>query len=153
MHRLVTSITTDDKHFTACLSKLVDKCELIPIIHQNISIHNPKNVDFNRLCWYLEIYYSRIFDTSYNIRKNQWINQKLIDNNQFDYIDQLTIHIYNDAIQKRKEECSMKGVKMIALQNMNLHSLTDYLKAMQTIANISSLKDYLLLNITLVVAD
>ena len=36
---------------------------------------------------------------------------------------------------------------------MNLHSFTDYLKAIQTIANISSLKDYLLLNIAPVVAD
>src|SRR6266498_2498867 len=36
---------------------------------------------------------------------------------------------------------------------MNLHSLTDYLKAIQTIANVFSLKDYLLLNITPVVAD
>jgi len=153
MHRSVTSITTDDKHFATCFFKLVDNCTPIPIIHQNISIHNLKNVDFNRLCWYLETYYSRIFDISYNIRKNQWINQKLIDKNQFDYIDQLNIHIYNDAIQERKEERSMKGVKIIALQNMNLHLLTDYLKAMQTIANISSLKDYLLLNIASVVAD
>ena len=153
MHRPVTSITTDDKHFATCLSKLVDNCAPIPIVHQNISIHNPKNVDFDRLCWYLETYYSGIFDTSYNIRKNQWIKQKLINKNQFDYIDQLTIHIYNDAIQERKEERSMKGVKMIALQNMNLHSLTDYLKAIQTIANVSSLKDYLLLNIASVVAD
>jgi len=153
MHRPVTSITTDDKHFATCISKLVDNCAPIPIVHQNISIHNPKNVDSNRLCWYLETYYSGIFDTSYNIRKNQWINQQLINKNQFDYIDQLTIHIYNDAIKERKEERSMKGVKMIALQNMNLHSLTDYLKAMQTIADVSSLKDYLLLNAAPVVAD
>ena len=153
MHRPVTSITTDDKHFATCISKLVDNCAPIPIVHQNISIHNPKNVDSNRLCWYLETYYSGIFDTSYNIRKNQWIKQKLINKNQFDYIDQLTIHIYNDAIQEKKEEHFMKGVKMIALQNMNLHSLTDYLKAIQTIANVFSLKDYLLLNIAPVVAD
>ena len=42
---------------------------------------------------------------------------------------------------------------MIALQNMNLHLLTDYFKVMQIIANISSLKDYLLLNIASVVTD
>ncbi len=47
----------------------------------------------------------------------------------------------------------MKEVKMIALQNMNLHSLIDYLKAIQIIANIFSLKDYLLLNIVLVITD
>ncbi|CAI2201157.1 16244_t:CDS:1, partial [Funneliformis geosporum] len=46
----------------------------------------------------------------------------------------------------RKEERSMKGVHMISLQNMNLHSLAYYLKAMQNIANIPSLKKYLLLN-------
>ncbi len=70
MHRSVTSIITNDKHFAIYLSKLIDNYALILIVYQNISIHNSKNVDFDRLCWYLETYYSRIFDTSYNIRKN-----------------------------------------------------------------------------------
>jgi hypothetical protein len=153
MHRPITSITTNDKHFATCLLKLVDNCAPIPTIYQNISIQNPKNVDAFNLCWYLETYYSGIFDTSYNIRKNQWITQKSINQNQFNYIDQLTIHIYNDAIQERKEERSMKGVHMISFQNMNLHSLADYLKAMQAFANVPSLKKYLLLNVASIVAD
>ena len=153
MHRPVTSITTNDKHFASCLLKLVNNYTPIPITYQNISIQNPKNIDADNLCWYLETHYGGIFDTSYNIRKNQWIIQKLINQNQFDYIDQLTIHIYNDAIQERKEERSMKGVHMISFQNMNLHSLADYLKAMQTIANVPSLKEYFLLNIAPIVAD
>ncbi len=36
---------------------------------------------------------------------------------------------------------------------MNLHSLTDYLKIIQTIANIFLLKDYLLLNIIPIITD
>ena len=35
----------------------------------------------------------------------------------------------------------MKGVYMISFQNMNLHSLADYLKAMQNITNIPLLKN------------
>ena len=69
MHRPVTSITTNDEYFATCLLKLVDNCTPIPTIYQNISIQNPKNVDAFNLCWYLETYYSGIFDTSYNIRK------------------------------------------------------------------------------------
>ncbi|CAG8761483.1 11956_t:CDS:1, partial [Racocetra persica] len=55
-----------------------------------------------------------IFDISYNIQKLNWINNNIDFENQ-DQIELLTIYIYDDTINERKKERSMKNLKIIGV--------------------------------------
>lgn len=48
----------------------------------------------------------------------------------------LTVHCYDDAIAERKEERSMKGVRLIGFQESNLHSMNDYINALKMILDV-----------------
>jgi hypothetical protein len=41
------------------------------------------------------------------------------------------VHCYDDAIVERKEEHSMKGVRLIGFQEKNLHSMNDCITALK----------------------
>src|SRR6185295_7214257 len=101
----------------------------------------------------LQLFYANAFDVSYNIQKAQWITRKLIQLDQFDRVEQLTVHIYDDAIKERKKERSMEELRMVNFQEMQLHSLSDYVKAMETVVSVSPLQPYLQTSIAPVVAD
>ncbi|CAG8740559.1 7683_t:CDS:1, partial [Cetraspora pellucida] len=47
-------------------------------------------------------------------------------------IDSLTIHMYDSDIAERKEERAMKDIKLVDLIPLDLHSMNDYLKAINT---------------------
>ncbi|CAG8829754.1 17815_t:CDS:1, partial [Racocetra persica] len=80
------------------------------------------------------------------------INNNIIFENQ-DQIELLTIHIYDDAIKERKEERSMKNLKIIGVQKQNLHSTKDYLDVLKIITSIESLQQYLQDNVIPIIAD
>ncbi|GBB99541.1 hypothetical protein RclHR1_35530001, partial [Rhizophagus clarus] len=108
----VTLSTT--KHMVTCICKQVLGCASIPIVFNNVSIHNP-----------------------------QWLTNGQLATNTFDQIKLLTVHCYDNAIAERKEERSMKGVRLIGFQEKNLHSLNDYITALQMILDIDKNTGYL----------
>jgi hypothetical protein len=122
-----------------CISKQIPTCAPIPIIHNNTSIHNPANIDASNICFRLIHQYHGKFDIAYTNCKRQWLTHGQLDfsNNNFDRIDILTIHSYDDAILERKEERSMKGVQLIGLQERNLHSMDDYIMGLKMILDIN----------------
>ena len=63
------------------------------------------------------------------------------------------MHCYDAAIAERKEERSMKGVRLIGFQKKNLHSMNDYIEALQIILDINKDTGHLHNNIALLVAD
>ena len=99
-----TVSTSSVKHFVTCVAKKVPECLLVPISAHGLSIHNPRNVDAELLCRQLQLFYANVFDVSHNIQKVQWIAKKLIQSDQFDRVEQLTVHIYDDTIKERKKE-------------------------------------------------
>jgi len=124
------------KHMATCVCKQVKACAPIPIIFNNESVHNPANIDASNICFQLIHKYHGIFDISYSNRKKQWLSNKQSSIENFDQIELLTVHCCDDAIVERKEECSMKGVRLIGLQEKNLHSMNDYINALQIILDI-----------------
>ncbi|CAI2182325.1 4001_t:CDS:1, partial [Funneliformis geosporum] len=50
---------------------------------------------------------------------------------------------YNDSIAERKEEISIQGVKLVRFQERNLHSMNDYITALQMVLNIDKDIGYL----------
>ena len=140
------------KHFASCIAK---KVEYHPVsaMNEQVSIHNPNNIEAHKIQHYLINKYKGTFDISYQSRKNEWITKDLQIFNSFDNDDLLTIHAYNDAIKGKHEERSMKDVRIIGLQERSLHSLEDYIEAASMITDIPELSEYLLQNVIPVVAD
>ncbi len=100
-------------HMTTCICKQVSDCTLIPIVFNNVSVHNPINIDASNICFRLIHEYHKIFDIAYTNRKKQWLINGQLANDTFDQIELLTIHCYDNAIAERKEERSMKGIQLI----------------------------------------
>ncbi|CAG8760563.1 8009_t:CDS:1, partial [Racocetra persica] len=92
------------------------------------------------------------FNISYNIQKFNWITNNIQFKNQ-NQIELLTIHIYDDAISERKEERSIKNIKIIGIQNQNLKSTNDYLDVLKMITSIESFHPYLQENVRPIIAN
>ncbi|GBB85277.1 hypothetical protein RclHR1_11830008 [Rhizophagus clarus] len=141
------------KHMATCICKQVLGCASIPIVFNNVSIHNPVNIDASNICFRLIREYHGIFDIAYTNRKKQWHTNGQLATDTFDQIELLTVHCYDDAIAERKEERSMKGVRLIGFQEKNLHSLNDYVTALQMILDIDKDTEYLQNHVAPLVAD
>ncbi|CAG8459438.1 5199_t:CDS:2 [Scutellospora calospora] len=100
------AINTLTVHLATCVSKKVEISDPVLIIFNNKSVHNPDNIDASIICEKLINRYQYCFDMSYSQRIAQW-NSSSFPN--FDRIDQLSIHFYDNAIEERKEEHKMKG--------------------------------------------
>jgi len=133
------------------VSKKIE-CRKVPAIFNQIHIHNPKNIDADNIKVHLMQEFKGVFEMSYNMRKKEWIGQ----NNSIDEtnrIELLTVHFYDSLILEKHHSRSMKGVRIINLQQKNLHSLNDYLEVLQTLIKIENLAKYLQNNIIPIVAD
>jgi hypothetical protein len=140
-------------HLATCVAQLVKNCKPIPAIFNGKSIHNPANIDAQSIIYHLSNHYSGVFHKSYNIIKAQWNFNEEVKIYQLDRINNLTIHIYDDAIKERYEERSMKNVKVIGLMEKNLKSMSDYISALSMITKINGMNRYLYENIAPIVAD
>ncbi|RHZ89265.1 hypothetical protein Glove_16g74 [Diversispora epigaea] len=140
-----TVSTSTVKHFATCVAKPIIECSSTPLVFNGISIHNPLNIEAQRICWYLINRYSGVFDLSY-LQKHSIINE-------FDRIEMLTIHNYNDNITERKEEWSMKDLQLIGFKEQNLHSIFDYINALKIILSIHDKTQHLRESVAPIVAD
>ena len=136
-------------HFATSVCKKVERSNSVPIIFNGISVHNPSNVDASLICEKLIEQYQKYFDLSYSQRKAQWTSNLL----EFDRIDQLTIHTYDDAIAERKEERRMKNTILVGMQEQQLHSVQDYLNALNMILDYNKETNCLTNNVAPIVAD
>ena len=100
--------------------------------YNGASIHNPVNVDA----------YNINYRLSYTERKFQWIRQNT-EFTDFDRIELLTVHSYDNSIAEKKDERSMNGLQLIGFKEQHLHSMQDYLNVLQIILNVSEKTKYL----------
>ena len=115
-----------------CICKQIISCPQIPIIYNGVSVHNPKNVDACNINYRLINKYCGIFDKSYTECKFQWVRQKM-DLTNFNRIELLTVHSYDHAILEKKDERSMKNVRLVGMKKQQLHSMQDYIDALKII--------------------
>jgi hypothetical protein len=148
-----TTTLSTAKHMATCICKQVSACAPVPIIFNGSSIHNPVNIDASNICFRLINQYHGTFDTSYTNCKKQWLINRRLDINNFDKIELLTVHFYDDAIVEKKEERSMKEVRLIRFQEKNLHSMNDYVSALQLILDIDNDTGILYNRVAPLVAD
>ncbi|RIB16278.1 hypothetical protein C2G38_2038705 [Gigaspora rosea] len=98
-----TVSTSTANHFATCIAKLIVGFSSVPIVFNNILIHNPENVEASRICWYLINRYTGMFDISYLDCQLRKISQGRLTLNNFDPIEILTVHNYADNIEENKE--------------------------------------------------
>jgi hypothetical protein len=147
-----TTTLSTANHMATSVSKKIEQCEKVPAIYNQIHIHNPKNIEADRIKLHLMDEFKGIFEVSYNMRKKKWISQNA-SINETNRIELLTVHFYDALILEKYHDRSMKGVRIINLQQKNLHSLNDYLEVLQTLTKIESISIYLQNNIVPIVAD
>ncbi|RGB22135.1 hypothetical protein C1646_776574 [Rhizophagus diaphanus] len=56
----------------------------------------------------------------------------------FDRIELLTVHSYDNAILEKKDEQSMKNVRLVGIKEQQLHSMQDYINALKIILESSN---------------
>ncbi|CAG8740325.1 16827_t:CDS:1, partial [Funneliformis mosseae] len=55
-------------------------------------------------------------------------------------LEKLTVYSYDTKLKEKQDAYSMKDVVLIDLQENNLHSLNVYIKAINTVMNVSSMQ-------------
>src|SRR5438874_1104588 len=94
-----------------------------------------------------------MFDISYSDYQSLQISQGHSVITEYDPIEILTIHSYADNIIERKEERSMNGLQLVGFNEQHLHSLQDYVSALNMILLINNKAQYLNEYVAPVVAD
>jgi hypothetical protein len=127
------TILSEAAHMATSVCKKVEQCAPVPVIYNGISVHNPCNIDWVLIRKQLIAHYQHLFDLSYTQRKLQWTGSGQSATFNFDRIDQLTVHCYENAIAERKEERRMKGAILVGIKEQQLHSMHDYLQGLDLI--------------------
>ncbi|RIB02682.1 hypothetical protein C2G38_2149885 [Gigaspora rosea] len=68
-------------------------------------------------------------------------------------IEQLSIHFYDNAIEERKEERKMKGAMLVGVKEQQLHSMQDFLNALNIVFDYNKEIGHLDGNVAPIVAD
>nr|CAG8477252.1 2121_t:CDS:2 [Entrophospora candida] len=128
-------------HMATCIAKKTENFLAIPANYNNIPLFNPKNIEASTIIYRLVNNYKGHFDLSYNFIKKEWIQNEMINENDFDQLELLLVHPYNANIEEKKEERSMKTVRILDIKEQNFRSLEDYLSAIKMITDIKSLAE------------
>ncbi|RIB03386.1 hypothetical protein C2G38_2225214 [Gigaspora rosea] len=137
-------------HFATCVAKLILGCSSVPLVFNEVSVHNSENVEAPRICWYLLHRYTGIFNISYS---DYMESQGRLVSNYFDPIELLTIHSYTDNIEERKEERLIKDVQLLGFKEQDLHSVQDYTNVLNLILSINNKTHHLDGRVAPIIAD
>ncbi|RIB03966.1 hypothetical protein C2G38_2223635 [Gigaspora rosea] len=148
-----TVSTSTANHFATCVANPIVGCSSVPIVFNNILIHNPENVEASRICWYLINRYTGMFDTSYLDCQLRKISQGRLTRNNFDPIEILTVHNYADNIEENKEVRSTKELQLMGFNEQHLHSVHDYINVLNLLLSINNKTQHLNGRVAPIVAD
>ncbi|CAJ0840451.1 11511_t:CDS:2 [Entrophospora sp. SA101] len=106
-----------------CVSKKIENVLAIPANYNNIPLFNPNNIESSSIISRLTNDYKGHFDLSYNYIKKEWIQNEMINENNFNQLEVLSVHLYGANIEEKKEERSMKTVRILDIKEQNLLSV------------------------------
>ncbi|CAG8684335.1 10919_t:CDS:1 [Acaulospora morrowiae] len=128
-----TTTTSDVAHLATILMNPITTQRAIP----QLNIHNSKLVDAESIKINLENRFMELYGLSHNQR---WGFRAIDDNTR---LEELTVHSYDIRLQEKRRTRSMKDVILIDLQKNTLHSLDEYVQAINAITNIPSMQQYI----------
>jgi hypothetical protein len=110
-------------------------------------------VDQHNIILHLIQDYHGVFDIPYTERKIHWLSMEHACLAEFERIELLTVHMYDYDMAEKKEERSMEGLQLIDIKEMNLHSMHDYLNALDLILAFNKETQHLNNHVAHIVAD
>ncbi|PKY28197.1 hypothetical protein RhiirB3_480441 [Rhizophagus irregularis] len=118
--------THDINHFVTILLNSNPNIPKIPFYSlNNISIHNPKGVDFKLIINYIDRNFMNKLGKSYYQQTEMWRSDNSYENN----MEFLTVHDYDGRIQNQQELRSMKNSKLVDFILHPLHNTKDYIES------------------------
>ncbi|RIB25161.1 hypothetical protein C2G38_2031283 [Gigaspora rosea] len=128
-----TTTTSDAAHLVTIL---INPITTQPAI-SNIDIHNPLLVDAKLIKRNI----ATKFMTLYSFSHNQRWGFRVVDSNK--KLEELTIHNYDTRLKEKQSTRSIKNTVLIDLQENDLHTIDAYVKAINTVASVLSVQQYL----------
>ncbi|CAG8779035.1 24857_t:CDS:2, partial [Dentiscutata erythropus] len=127
--KIHTKLLTNDK-----IKKLSDD-KLVSLIEKLKKELEDKKKDVNNVNKL--IYNNNKNEIIINRLKSQWIASQKTELLNFDKIDLLSVHCYDNAIREIKQERSMERVRLVGIKESNLYSLDNYLNALEMILSVN----------------
>jgi hypothetical protein len=116
-------------HFVTILLNSNPNIPKIPSYSSNnISIHNPKGIDFKLIINYIDVNFMDKLGKSYYQKTEMW-KQHLPDDSYENKMEFLTVHDYDGRIQNQQELRSMKHSKLVDFILHSLYNTKDYIES------------------------
>ena len=106
--------------WAACISKTVNDSNAVPAYVDGIPVHNPKDIEADRIIKYLNDKYFSSLSISYNAVKHSWLRNNAATFEQFDRLELLSVHSYDYAIESHRDDRSMKNCHLVNIKELNL---------------------------------
>ena len=68
-------------------------------------------------------------------------------------VERLLIHSYDDRIEQRQADQSMKNTKLVDLKEGPLHSTNNYIEALKHMIDVPEIRDYIVMQILIAPID
>ena len=136
--RADTTTTSDVHHFQTILLKAVPELPAVSFnnLHINKNVHNPKGIDADLIVENVQVLFFPHLWLTYNEHKSVFANELSEAKTHEEHVEMLLVHNYDNRIQQHKEDRSMANTKLV-------HSIKDYIKALQNIFDVPELNSYL----------
>ncbi|RIB14848.1 hypothetical protein C2G38_2143860 [Gigaspora rosea] len=131
-----TCSTSSAAHMTTLLLNSVDSMAIPRVTPNGISIHNPKLIDSNLICTFLDSYYMGRMAKTFN---DQLYYKVSLDKK----LENMTLHKYDDRIKERQKERKMKDTILLDFFELSLKEMDSYIIALQEVYKIPLLTNYL----------
>ncbi|RIB16547.1 hypothetical protein C2G38_2189627 [Gigaspora rosea] len=141
-----TCSTSSAAHMTTLLLNGVDMIAIPQVMPNSISIHNPRLIDSELICTFLDNYYIERIAKTFN---DQFYYEIPLD----EKLENMTLHKYDDRIKERREERKMKDTILLDFFELSLKEMDQYIDALQHVYKIPSLTNYLTYCVIPVVAN
>ncbi|RIB00484.1 hypothetical protein C2G38_2303812 [Gigaspora rosea] len=128
-----TTTTSTAAHLATILMNPISTQIAIP----QTNVHNPVLVDAESIKTNIENRFMMFYGLSHNQR---W-EFRTIDNNT--RLEELTLHSYDIRLKEKRHVHSMKDVVLVDLQQDNLNTMDEYLKAINVVTSVSSMQQYI----------
>ncbi|RIB19638.1 hypothetical protein C2G38_2181293 [Gigaspora rosea] len=128
-----TATTSTAAHLATILMNPITNQAAIP----QENIHNPLLVDANLI----KLNIGNRFMAPYGLLHNQRWGFRTVDDGT--RLEELTVHSYDVRLQEKRHSRSMKNVVLIDLQENQLHSMDEYIEAINTVTSSVMLNSFL----------
>uniref|UniRef100_U9SNF3 Uncharacterized protein n=1 Tax=Rhizophagus irregularis (strain DAOM 181602 / DAOM 197198 / MUCL 43194) TaxID=747089 RepID=U9SNF3_RHIID len=142
-------------HFVTILLNSNPNISKIPYYSNNISLHNPKGIDFKLIIEKFENHFMNQIGKSYYEQNELW-KQFLIEDSYENRVENLNVHNYDGRIQKHQELRSLNNSKLVDFILHPLHSIKDYIECSNVLFKVferSENTDYLDHYVIPIIAD